>query len=257
MPTAGVLPVSDATDQAAADVPAQALSVAIKGRIFHLDDGQALHAVDALSFSLPAHSFTCIVGPSGCGKTTTLRMILGLDKDYDGDIRLPGDGPVAAVFQEPRLLPWRTVEQNVRLVLPDARRQESLDDLFDELGLGELRSFYPNQLSLGLARRVALARAFILRPQLLVLDEPFVSLDETTALRLRKLLMRLWRSRPTTALMVTHNAEEAALLADRILVFSERPARIVRTIDIETPREQRDRPVIDAILKQLADLSTH
>lgn len=230
----------------------QALRVAIQGRYFRMANAETLHAVDVLDFSLPANSFTCIVGPSGCGKTTTLRMILGLDKEYDGSIRLPGDGPVAAVFQEPRLLPWRTVEQNIRLVLPKSRMEESLDDLFSALGLLDLRDFYPNQLSLGLARRVALARAFVLRPQLLVLDEPFVSLDESTAQRLRILLLDLWQARPTTILMVTHNAEEAAALADRILVFSERPARIVNTIEIDTPREQRDPLLVDSIVKRLS-----
>ncbi len=229
----------------------QALRVAIQGRTFRMANAETLHAVDVLDFSLPANSFTCIVGPSGCGKTTTLRMILGLDKEFDGSIRLPGDGPVAAVFQEPRLLPWRTVEQNIRLVLPKSRLQDSLDDLFAELGLSDLRDFYPNQLSLGLARRVALARAFVLRPQLLVLDEPFVSLDESTAQRLRKLLLDLWQARPTTILMVTHNADEAAALADRILVFSERPARIVKTIEIATPREQRDRALIESTVRRL------
>lgn len=244
MPIGGERPVSDRADT-------QALSVAIRGRYFRLEQGESLHVVDALDFSLPAHSFTCIVGPSGCGKTTTLRMILGLDTQYEGDIRLPGDGPVAAVFQEPRLLPWRTVEQNVRLVLPEHRRHESVDSLFEELGLSEMRSFYPNQLSLGLARRAALARAFVLEPQLLVLDEPFVSLDESTALRLRKLLLRLWQVRPTTALMVTHNVQEAAMLADRILVFSDRPARIIKTVDIDTPRGQRDSDVLASIARQL------
>ncbi len=232
-------------------IPEQALRVAIQGRRFRLTNAETLHAVDALDFSLPPNSFTCIVGPSGCGKTTTLRMILGLDKEYEGSIRLPGDGPVAAVFQEPRLLPWRTVEQNIRLVLPKSRLEDSLDDLFAELGLTDLCDFYPNQLSLGLARRVALARAFVLRPQLLVLDEPFVSLDESTAQRLRKLLLDLWQARPTTILMVTHNAEEAAALADRILVFSERPARIINTIEIDTPREQRDDAVVASIVKRL------
>lgn len=232
-------------------VTTQALKVDIKGRHFQLEQGETLHVLEALSFSLAAHSFTCIVGPSGCGKTTTLRMILGLDNHYEGEIRLPGDGPVAAVFQEPRLLPWRTLEQNVRLVLPEDRREESVDELFAELGLSELRSFYPNQLSLGLARRAALARAFVLQPQLLILDEPFVSLDEATAQRLRKLLLRLWQSRPTTALMVTHNVEEAVRLADRILLFSDRPTRIVRTIDIDTPRDQREGAVLHDLIRKI------
>ncbi|ASJ70233.1 ABC transporter ATP-binding protein [Granulosicoccus antarcticus] len=252
MPIDGVVPVSESAMESDL-MTEQALRVCVQGRRFALAGGDTLHAVGALDFSLPANSFTCIVGPSGCGKTTTLRMILGLDKQYDGSIHLPGNGPIAAVFQEPRLLPWRTVEQNIRLVLPESRQNDSLDELLVNLGLEDLRGFYPNQLSLGLARRVALARAFVLRPQLLVLDEPFVSLDEPTAVRLRTLLLDLWQLRPTTILMVTHNAEEAASLADRILVFSKRPAQILRSIDIDTPRQQRDRPVIDSIVSRLGD----
>lgn len=244
-------PLTDSARQPSSGCAENELEVELSGRQFKLQNGDLLHAVGKLSFALPANSFTCILGPSGCGKTTTLRMILGLDNQFEGRIGLPGDGPVAAVFQEPRLLPWRTVEQNVRLVLPDSRVDESIDALFEELGLTELRDFYPNQLSLGLARRAALARAFVLEPQLLVLDEPFVSLDEATAIRLRKLLLRLWLSRPTTALMVTHNAEEAALLSDRILLFGERPATIVKRIDIDTPRDQRNARFVADIVRQL------
>ena len=164
---------------------------------------------------------------------------------------LAGEGPLAAVFQEPRLLPWRTVEQNVRLALPASRRDAPLDELFAALGLAELRAFYPAELSLGLARRAALARAFALEPSLIVLDEPFVSLDEPTAERLRALLLALWHARPTTALMVTHNAREAALLADRILVFGERPTRVVDTIDLPVPRERRGEGEVAAVLARL------
>ncbi len=241
MPIAGGRLVSESSQT-------QAVSVNIRGRHFRLGDGKSLHVVDALNFTLPPKSFTCITGPSGCGKTSTLRMILGLDQQYEGEIALPAGGPVAAVFQEPRLLPWRTVEQNIRLVLPDSRQNASIDELLVELGLGEMRNFYPNQLSLGLARRAALARAFVLQPQLLVLDEPFVSLDEATAERLRQVLMRLWQARPTTALMVTHNVEEAVRLADRVLVFSDRPARIARTVDIDVPRAERQGRVLHDLI---------
>ena len=237
--------------QASPDVPRTVLRVDIKNRIFKLARKETLHAVGELKFELPADSFTCIIGPSGCGKTTTLRMILGLDTHYEGTIDLPESDRLPAVFQEPRLLPWRTVEQNIRLVLPAERNGESLHELFAAFGLSELRDFYPGQLSLGLARRAALARAFVLEPQLLILDEPFVSLDESTAQRLRQLLLELWRSRPTTALMVTHNVREAAMLADRILVFSDRPAQVNNVIDIATPRSQRDHTVLDAIAKRV------
>ena len=233
--------------------PARVLDVDVESRVFEAADGSSLHAVGRLRFALEADSFTCIVGPSGCGKTTTLRMILGLDEGYAGRVELVGRGPVAAVFQEPRLLPWRTVEQNVRLALPDARRDAPLDELFESLGLGDLRGFFPGELSLGLARRAALARAFALEPALLVLDEPFVSLDEPTAERLRALLLALWRARPTTALMVTHNAREATLLADRILVFGERPTTVVDTIELATARGERTEEDVAAVVARIRE----
>ena len=234
-----------------------ALVVNVRDHVFKLADGDTLRAIDKVSFSLPADSFTCIVGPSGCGKTTVLRMILGLDTHYQGAVELPRQGPVSAVFQEPRLLPWRTVEQNIRLVLPESRQQESLEELFDVLGLSEMRNLYPNQLSLGLARRASLARAFVLKPQLLILDEPFVSLDESTAERLRQLLLSLWQSRPTTVLMVTHDIGEAAALADTVLVFSKRPASIIGSVAIQTPREQRDVSELSDIRQRIAALTSH
>lgn len=231
------------------------LDVRVSGRRFAMDDGTQLHAVGELSFSLDEHSFTCIVGPSGCGKTTTLRMILGLDNEYQGSIHQPERERVAAVFQEPRLLPWRTVEQNVRLVLPDAQHAETLESLFDQLGLVEVRNLYPGQLSLGLARRAALARAFVLRPALLILDEPFVSLDDATASRLRALLLKLWRTHRTTTLMVTHNIQEAAMLADRILIFSHRPCRVLAEIALRENRDDRNREYLDDIVSRVTQAS--
>ena len=233
------------------------LDVDIAERVFNTQDGQTLHAIGELKFSLKPDSFTVIVGPSGCGKTTTLRMILGLDKGYKGTIATPFDKGMAAVFQEPRLLPWRTVEQNVRLALDselaDNNVADSLDELFETLGLIDVRHFYPSQLSLGLARRAAIARAFAVEPALLILDEPFVSLDEPTADRLRALLLEVWQARPTTVLMVTHNVREAATLADDILIFSQRPTRLLDTIAISTPRHQRDATVIQSIVDELAE----
>lgn len=248
MATAGVVSV---LNKQVSDLQQAVLDVKVEGRTFNLANGEQLHAVGQVSFSIPEHSFTCIVGPSGCGKTTTLRMILGLDTDYQGVIHPPDRHGVAAVFQEPRLLPWRTVEQNIRLVLPAQRREESLDALFDVLELNDVRTFYPNQLSLGLARRASLARAFVLQPRLLILDEPFVSLDDTTAERLRRLLMQLWQTHKTTALMVTHNIREAALLADRILVFSKRPTRVIGEVIIDAEREQRDMVRVGDIVNQV------
>ena len=147
------------TESGATSAPDAALTVAIEGRHFTSAGGERLHAVGRLHFSLPPRSFTCIVGPSGCGKTTTLRMILGLDAGYVGRVRMDERTRIGTVFQEPRLLPWRSVEQNVRLALP-AGLEVPLDALFAELGLSEHRDLFPGELSLGLARRVALARAF-------------------------------------------------------------------------------------------------
>ena len=238
------------TESGATSAPDAALTVAIEGRHFTSAGGERLHAVGRLHFSLPPRSFTCIVGPSGCGKTTTLRMILGLDAGYVGRVRMDERTRIGTVFQEPRLLPWRSVEQNVRLALP-AGLEVPLDALFAELGLSEHRDLFPGELSLGLARRVALARAFALEPGLLVLDEPFVSLDETTAARLRALLMRVWQARPTTALMVTHDLDEAVQLADRVLVFGPAPATLCATHDLDTPRQRRDAPWREAAAHRL------
>ena len=172
-----------------------------------------------------------MVGPSGCGKTTLLRIIVGLDRDFEGSVRLPAHGRLGIVFQEPRLLPWRTVEDNVRLAAPQAS-EATLDALFATLGLAEHRRHYPGELSLGLARRVALARAFAVDPELLVLDEPFVSLDAALAARLRAELAELVVRRPVTTLLVTHSIDEAIGLADRIFLLSDFPARLLADVPI-------------------------
>jgi len=217
------------------------LKVEIAEKIFRSAQGVSVTALENLSFEVRQGEFACLLGPSGCGKTTTLRILLGLDTDFSGAFHLPenGDGRVAAVFQEPTLLPWRTAEQNVRLALPRNRRDINLDELFDRLGLSDMRSLYPSELSLGLARRVALARAFAIEPSVLFLDEPFVSLDEQTAGGLRSLLIKVWSARPTTALMVTHNVREALQLSDRIIVLSSRPGHVVGVFDVRLPRQYR------------------
>src|SRR5215204_4169833 len=153
------------------------LEIDILRKIYRNADGRSVEAVRNLAFSIQPHSFVCLIGPSGCGKTTILRILLGLDRDFEGCVRPDvGDLPVGVVFQEPRLLPWRTVEENVGLSLRSYRLARTLDPLFAELDLEDWRHRYPGELSLGMARRAALARALAIEPDLLVLDEPFVSL---------------------------------------------------------------------------------
>jgi NitT/TauT family transport system ATP-binding protein len=228
------------------------LEVDIRSKVFRSANGVETPALRDLAFRVGDGRFACLVGPSGCGKTTTLRIIAGLERDFDGALRLPaGAGRIGMVFQEPRLLPWRTVEENVRLALPDGAAPD-LDALFGVLGLDGLRSHFPGELSLGLARRVALARAFAVEPGLLLLDEPFVSLDAATAGRLRRLLLTVWETRPTTALMVTHDLAEAAGLADEIIVLSGRPARVLGVHPVDVPRGERSAAVIGRIVDEIA-----
>ena len=151
----------------------------------------------------------------------------------------PRDLRTGVVFQEPRLLPWRTIEQNVRLALPTARRQGDIGTLLNDVGIGEWRSRYPKEISLGMARRVSLARALVNAPDLLVLDEPFVSLDDGAAEGLRATLVAVTAKAGVSVLMVTHNLREALALADRLVLLTPRPARVLGERALDTPREER------------------
>jgi len=208
-----------------------------------------------IAFTLRAGEVGAIVGPSGCGKTTMLRIIAGLDRDYEGSIARPPDGRLGMVFQEPRLLPWRSVDDNVRLVAPEIAAGE-LASLFEVLGLAGHRAHYPGELSLGLARRVALARAFAVNPVLLLLDEPFVSLDQPLAARLRDELVVLVDRYAVITLLVTHDIYEAVALADRLILLSARPARILADMPIATPRRLRTAADRAAIRTEVTDRLT-
>ena len=214
------------------------LEVAIRQKAYSAATGGTLRVIEGLTFSLGKGEVGALVGPSGCGKTTLLRIIAGLDADYEGEVHLPDHGRLGMVFQEPRLLPWRTLEHNVRLAAPQVTDDE-LTSLFAALGLSAHRQHYPGELSLGLARRVALARAFAVNPDLLLLDEPFVSLDDALATRLRDELAELVTRRPVTTLLVTHNVEEAIALADRLFLLSPSPTRVMAELPIPNPRSKR------------------
>ncbi len=228
------------------------LEVRIARKAFTAASGERLEVLHDVVFSLGQSEVGALVGPSGCGKTTMLRVIAGLDSDFEGTIVRPPTGRLGMVFQEPRLLPWRTVEDNVRLVAPDIA-EAALASLFEVLELTAHRAHYPGELSLGLARRVALARAFAVDPLLLLLDEPFVSLDEALAARLRGQLAALVDTRAMTTLLVTHDLEEAVRLADRVFLLSSRPAGILAEIAFATPRRARSEAEIAALMADVAN----
>jgi ABC-type nitrate/sulfonate/bicarbonate transport system ATPase subunit len=213
--------------------------------------GDRLELLHDVSFALADREVGVLVGPSGCGKTTMLRIIAGLDRDFEGAITRPS-GRVSMVFQEPRLLPWRTVEDNVRLVAP-ALADAALASLFGVLELEAYRRHYPGELSLGLARRVALARAFAIEPGLLLLDEPYVSLDAALASRLREQLAALMETRAMTTLLVTHDLEEAVRLGDRIILFAAKPTRMLAELPLKVPRRARTETHIAAMMADVAN----
>ena len=230
------------------------LELHIKQKSYRVAAGGRLHVLGELSIALAKGEVAAVVGPSGCGKTTLLRIITGLDRDFEGAVSLPVNCKLGVVFQEPRLLPWRTVEENIRLIAPQASAQ-SLKTLFATLGLAEHRRHYPSELSLGQARRVALARAFAVEPDLLILDEPFISLDAALADRLRGELIELVSRRPVTTLVVTHNIEEAIGLADRVFLLSFSPAHVLAEVPIERPRKPRSADEIAALANRISSFA--
>lgn len=213
-----------------------------------------------LEITVEEGEFLCVIGPSGCGKTTLLNLVAGLDKDFDGAIRLPApagqaEPVIGYVFQTPRLLPWKTVIENIDLVLSAEQIASGVvDELLTATGLEEARHVYPTRLSVGMGRRVGLVRAFATRPDLLLMDEPFVSVDEPTARRLRWLLLNMWQARPATVLFVTHNLSEAIMMADRIVLLSDAPATVIADVKIDIPRSARgDDGAIEDFRKRLVE----
>ncbi|MDD4915716.1 MAG: ATP-binding cassette domain-containing protein [Methylococcales bacterium] len=200
-------------------------------------------AIAGLELHIGRNQFVCMVGPSGCGKTTLLNIIAGLDQQFQGRIGIDGAGQrlhIGYVFQNPRLLPWHTVRRNIELAFPGPPPTALIDELLDVMQLRTAQHHYPERLSLGMQRRVAIIRAFAVNPDLLLLDEPFVSLDAPTARQIRALLYALWRQRPHTVLFVTHDLREAIALADRLIFLSSEPMRVLADIPVDIPRDRRD-----------------
>jgi NitT/TauT family transport system ATP-binding protein len=235
--------------------PSAPVGIRISGvtRVF----GGTVRALDGIDLAVPAGQFLAILGPSGCGKSTLLRLIAGLDWPDSGTIELddeavsgasgdaaPGEeAKISYVFQDAQLLPWRTVLGNVELPLElagrgRASRRPLARGALDRVGLGDAVDRYPAQLSGGMKMRVSLARALVTRPRLLLLDEPFAALDEITRQKLDDQLRELWRSMGLTVVFVTHSTIEAAFLAQRAIVFSPRPGRIILDTPVALPIER-------------------
>lgn len=213
--------------------------------------GESIHVLEKIEHHIDKGRFISIIGPSGCGKTTLLRIIAGLEKATSGEVLLDGKGlvqgseDVGMVFQEYALFPWRTTLQNIEMGLEikgvdkDERRSTAMDYIktFD---LSGFENRYPRALSGGMKQRVAIARTLIMNPRVVLMDEPFGSLDSQTRNAMQEFLLRIWQKRGDTIIFVTHNVDEAVFLSDEIVVFSKRPARIIKILKIEYPRP-RDR----------------
>jgi NitT/TauT family transport system ATP-binding protein len=227
------------------------LEVDIASKTFTSAAGDVHDVLAGVRFALEPGEVGVLVGPSGCGKSTMLRILAGLDPDYRGQVSRPAGARIGMVFQEPRLLPWRSVEDNVRIAAPLAD-DAKLSALFGILELDAHRSHFPGELSLGLARRVALARAFAVEPDFLILDEPLASLDGPLAARLRDQIAILVDRLSVMTLLVTHDIDDAVRLGDRLFLLSPRPARIVAELPIPTPRSARGDAEIATIKADIA-----
>ncbi|MFD1703549.1 ABC transporter ATP-binding protein [Methylopila henanensis] len=222
-----------------------ALSVRDVSHRFELE-GKPLPVLDRITLDVAPGEFVALLGPSGCGKSTLLRLVAGLEPPtagrliFDGDDIAGPDPSRVVVFQDPTLFPWRTVEANVALGLEAQgllkTHRHRVAEALALVGLSEFASAYPHQLSGGMAQRAALARALVNDPRLLILDEPLGKLDSLTRLTMQGELARLWQEAGFSALLVTHDVEEALVLADRVVVLSPRPARILAEVRVSEPR---------------------
>lgn len=231
------------------------IDIADKTYVSGHDGEHRHHAIAGLHIEVPANQFACLVGPSGCGKTTLLQMIAGLDNDFLGRIETDQGRQtpsIGYVFQNPRLLPWYTVRQNIELAFDRPPPCDLIDPLLAWMQLADVQHQYPERLSLGMQRRVAIIRAFAINPDILLMDEPFVSLDAPTARQVRTLLYSLWLQRPHTVLFVSHDLREAIALADRLIFLSPPPMRIVGDIAVDIGRDRRhDEAAIEGFRERL------
>ena len=245
--------VATTTRPAAAD-----LATGARLKVRDVNHGFVLHGdylpvLEDVSFQVAPGEFVALLGPSGCGKSTLLRLVAGLDRPRQGrlsvdEAEVSGPDPSrVVVFQDPTLYPWRTVWRNAALGLEAQgvlkERRQRVDEALALVGLEKFAAAFPHQLSGGMAQRASLARALVNDPRLLILDEPLGKLDSLTRLAMQGELSRLWQARGFTVLMVTHDVEEALLLSNRVIVFSDRPARVRADLAVDLPYPRhRDHP---------------
>ncbi len=213
-------------------------------------DGEVVQALEDINLTINKGEFVSIVGASGCGKSTLLRIIGGLESKTDGSIQSGGKEIVdtgeerGMAFQESRLFPWLTIEKNVlfglsyseKKKLSKKEQRERAYNYLELVGLSDFGRAYPNQLSGGMQQRVSIARALIENPEILLLDEPFGALDALTRMNMQEEIQRIWEHEKKTMMLVTHDIEEAVYLSDRIIVFSSRPGKIIKTVNVSLPR---------------------
>jgi NitT/TauT family transport system ATP-binding protein len=246
--------------------PAQAKPLGFHGvsHAFQLEK-RPLPVLEDIGFEVQPGEFVGLLGPSGCGKSTLLRLVAGLEPPSRGEIRWGGariEGPDPSrvvVFQDPTLYPWRKVWDNVALGLEAQgllkTHRPRVDATLDLVGLSKFAKAYPHQLSGGMAQRVALARALVNDPELLILDEPLGKLDSLTRISMQGEIVRLWQRKGFTALLVTHDIEEALLMCTRVIVFSDRPASIKADIAIDKPHPRhRDDPKLVGLRREILGL---
>jgi NitT/TauT family transport system ATP-binding protein len=226
-------------------------------------------ALQDIDLTVAKHEFVAILGPSGCGKSTLLNMVAGFDRPTRGSVKVEGEEIVepsprrCVVFQEPALFPWLTVMDNV-VFGPKNRRQPAAEyrpraaQIIEQVGLRGFEASYPAELSGGMRQRVGIARVLIMEPNVLLMDEPFGSLDAQTRTLMQELLLSLWERHQQTVLFITHDIEEAVLLADRVCVMTARPGRIKKSIEVRMPRprsiESTTSPEFNALRREVIDL---
>lgn len=252
------------------DIPASSavggrIAAAGVSRIFITPTGDEVRALGQVDLTIEPGEFVSLVGPSGCGKSTLLRLIAGLDQPTSGQIQVDGETVYephherGLVFQDPNLFPWLNVRRNVAAGLAarglHRQKKQEVEHFIRLVGLGGFEKSWPHQLSGGMAQRVALARALVNQPKVLLLDEPLGALDAFTRMRMQDEVLRIWKDRGTTMVLVTHDIDEAIYMSDRIVIMTPRPSKIERVLTVPLPRpRERNNPDFLALRARILEL---